>query len=911
MAELPTGTVTFMLTDLVSSTRLWEETSDELMNEALGRHDGILRETIERHGGTVFATMGDGVAAVFGSAADALGAALNVQRRLADPESEPAVLRARVALHSDEGRLRAPGQYVNRPINRCARLMAIAHGGQVLVSGATAVVGRSGLPPGAALVDLGEHRLRDLAEPMHVFQLVHPGIAAEFPPLRSIDRLPGNLPRQVTSFVGRDHELKRVVELVRERPLVTLTGVGGVGKTRLAVQVAAEVAADFADGAWLCELGSVSDPNAVWETLAASLGVLPSAGRRIEEVLLEFLGPKRLLVVLDNCEHLLGSVAAVADAISHRCHDVVVLATSREGLALAGEQMVAVPPLAVPAERAERGSLAQVDAVQLFGDRALDATTDFVLSDRNVAAVGQLCRRLDGIPLAIELAAARVRSLPPEELVARLDQRFRLLTRGSRAALERHQTLRNTIDWSYDLLSRAERTALNRVSVFAGGWDLGAAEAVVSGDEVDRADVVDLLGALVDKSLVDVDAADGRARYRLLETIRQYAQERLEASGETTGVRDHHLDHYVEVSEAAGPRLRSRDQLACCAALLRDTDNVRAALDWAVEASLPDLGLRLVIPLMATGIPLGWTANDWAASAASIDGAANHDLYPLAVAFAAMGATLRGDLDRAAQLVATAEEAQGRLGTDHLWVHAAAGVLAFFQGEVERSVRHYQAWVELARQTGDPYEISQSLSALASALSMVDSPGAAVIAEEAVHVAREAGIPGTLLYALIVLGSRLANDEPSRAPALLDEAVEVAAALGDRQTIATTIMQRGWLAAAQQDWPTALSVTTRAAEECLQAGNLMTLGAALRTAAAAFVGMQRFEPAAVIIGACDARFGLPRLDGPVGIQDAATRSSVLGALGNQRFTELKARGAELTLPGAVAYLRGETDSALA
>ncbi len=385
--------------------------------------------------------------------------------------------------------------------------------------------------------------------------------------------------------------------------LVTLTGMGGVGKTRLALQLAADVIGQFPEGAWWCEFAPVTDPAMVWETLATSLRVQPVPGRAVDESVLDYLAAKQLLLVLDNCEHLLDAVARLVDAIEHRCPKVSVLATSREGLAVAGEQLVAVAPLGVPAEHADGDDLRQSEAVCLFWDRASAARSDFALTDRNVGAVGVLCRRLDGIPLAIELAAARVRSLSPDDLVSRLDQRFKLLTHGSRGALERHQTLRSTIDWSYDLLTPTERHALNRLSVFAGGCDLGAAEAVLPDDELDAADVVDVLGQLVDKSLVVVDDADGGLRYRLLETIRQYARERLDASGDPVALRRRHADHYVALAEAAGPHLRGREQVEWTSVVIRDIDNFRAALDWAVEDTVE--GARA-----APGGPVGGAGQD-------------------------------------------------------------------------------------------------------------------------------------------------------------------------------------------------------------------------------------------------------------------------------------------------------------
>jgi class 3 adenylate cyclase len=476
--------VTFLFTDIEGSTRAWEEQS-EAMRVALAVHDEFVRHAIEAHGGYLVKSTGDGAFAVFGGADEGVGAAVTAQLALVEADwPDDVVLRVRMGLHvgpaTEQG-----GDYLGLEVNRAARLTSVAHGGQIVCSAAVGELVREQF----ALVDLGEHRLRDLQSSVHVFQVDAPGLRSEFPPLRSLDTLPGNLPRQVTTFVGREEEIASLADLVRVTSLVTLTGVGGVGKTRLALQVAAEAVAEFPNGAWLCEFAPVADPGAVWETLAGSLRLQPFPGRSIEESVLEYLAARRLLLVLDNCEHLLDAIARQVTAIGQRCARVSVLATSREGLALAGERIVAVPSLGVPADDSDMNALMGADSVRLFSDRARAAKNVFVLSDRNASAVGVLCRRLDGIPLAIELAAARVRSLSPEDLVARLDRRFKLLTRGSRAALERHQTLRSTIDWSYDLLEPVERRALDRLSVFAGGCDLAAAEAVLAADDLDVWDV--------------------------------------------------------------------------------------------------------------------------------------------------------------------------------------------------------------------------------------------------------------------------------------------------------------------------------------------------------------------------------------------------------------------------------------
>jgi predicted ATPase/class 3 adenylate cyclase len=900
---LPSGTVTFVFTDIEGSTRLWEQFPDE-MRRSVARHDELLRKAIREYGGAVFSTAGDGLGAAFGRAGEAVSAAIEVQRLLAaESWPEPTAIRVRVGLHTGEADER-DGDYFGPALNRAARLMAVGHGGQVVCSQVTAELLRDAVLDGVTLADLGEHRLQDLTDPVHVFQVVHPELRATFPPLRSLTALPGNLPRQLTSFVGRDREVEQVVGLVFERSVVTLTGVGGVGKTRLALQVGAELAAEFADGVWLCELAPVVDPDAVWDTLAATLEVRQSPGRALRDVLLDYLGPKRVLIVFDNCEHLLRSVALVVDAITQRCSHTVVLATSREALALAGEQVVGVPSLPVPTLDVELRELERIDAVRLFCARARDVKPEFALDHRNASAVAQLCRRLDGIPLAIELAAARVRSLSPEDLVARLDERFRLLTRGSRAALERHQTLRHTIDWSYDLLTESEQVMLNRTAVFAGGFDLPAAEAILVGDAIEQADVVDVLGQLVEKSVIDVDPTSAATRYLLLETIREYAQERLEAAGEARGVRDRYLNYYVSLAEAAGPHLRSREQLEWVAALEPDIDNLRAALSFAVETSRPEPALRMISALAVTGLSIGWTAISWAETAVTIPRGSAHQLFPEVCAYAALNATLRGDLEHGATLVERAEAAQSALRTDHTWVHTAAGTLAVFRGDLDNAQRHAKIALERARATGHPRDIADTLTALAGALSNTDPTASIEAAEDAVRVAREAGIISALPHALNLTVHGEAD--PTRERAVRQEIVAVALALGDHQLVATNVAIIEGLEARREDWdwPTALRTHTDAATQYLNGGNTLFATTHLQIAAVAFAKQNHLEPAAVILGFTDthiARLGNKEFLAHL----TATDTALIDALGQTRLTQLKARGAALSFSDAISYAHTE------
>jgi predicted ATPase/class 3 adenylate cyclase len=898
MPDLPTGIVTFLFTDLEGSTRLWEE-HPEAMKSALARHNEILRDAISAHAGHVVKSTGDGFHVVFTTAADAVAAAGRAQVALHEEVwGATGPLRVRMGLHTCEAELRE-GDYFGTAVNRAARLMSIAHGGQVVLSSATAeVVVEAGLD----LQDLGEHRLAGLSRPERVWQLCPPGLDREFPPLRSLDVLPGNLPRQVTSFVGRDREVAEIAALVGSRPLVTLTGVGGVGKTRLALEVAAEVVGDFPDGAWLCELAPLTDPDAIWETVASAFRVLPMPGRSLDEVVVEYLGSKLLLLVLDNCEHLLDAVANLVVAVERSCTGVTVLATSREGLAVAGEQIVAVPSLGVPPGDAPSAVIADSEAVVLFSDRARSARSDFTLTDGNANAVGVLCRRLDGIPLAIELAAARVRSLTPEDIVNRLDQRFKLLTRGSRASLERHQTLRNTIDWSYELLEDRERQALNRLSVFAGGCDLAAAEAVLGGEDLDPLDVVDVLGQLVDKSLVVADPdEDGHLRYRLLETIRQYAQEQLETSGDAPAIRRRHADHFVAVADVAGPRLRSRDDLTWARIMARETDNLRAVADWAAETPSLDHAMRLVAPLAVSGVPIGFSAMDWAESAVAISDAEDHPLFTDVASWATWSATMRSDFDTAGPLARRIEAVEAARGIRSPPACQGPATLAFFRGDLDEARQRAEEWVMRARASGDSYEIATALMMLTGAQFVLgDTVQGQANVEEAVQVAREAGIRSALSQALALLTMFARLDESERMLSLLDEAVEVGTEIGNHIAVFQARSSKvGALAYLGQSIE-ALDFARDTAEQMAQT-TTPTIWGLYDTAAVALQDLGHPEPAAVLFGA-GRHFAQGVLPDEIEELRAARERELLAELGQSQFDSLTAQGGGYTQADATAYL---------
>jgi predicted ATPase len=588
----PSTHLTFLFTDIEASTRAWEH-QPAVMSLALARHDELLQMAVKSAGGTVFKHTGDGVCAAFPTASTAVAAALGAQQafQVEDwPEAGP--LRVRMALHSGAVE-RRDADFFGPPLNRTARLLSTAHGGQVILSLVTAELVREDLPGGADLLDLGEHRLADLSRSERVFQLRHPDLADSFPPLRSLSTRRHNLPVATSSFIGREQELNAVHDLVRASRLVTLVGIGGVGKTRLALQVAAGSTEAFPDGVFLVDLAPLSDPSLVAAQVVRAIGMVESPGRRepdeLVDGLCDHLRERSMLLLLDNCEHLIDSVARLADAVLARCPDIAILATSREPLAVGGEILWRVPSLAMPLDDAPVGDAGSGgDAVSLFCERARAVDADFVLNTDNATAVTRICRRLDGIPLAVELAAARIRVLSVDQIADRLDDCFRILSVGPRTAAARQQTFRATMDWSYDLLPQPEQVLLQRLSVFAGSFDLEAVEGVAPDGQVILAgDVLDLLARLVDKSLVSVRGHGREAHYRLLETVRQYAFEKLIESGTEADVRRRHHDYYLALAHDYMSRDPFSDGFWLVSFLggLRfglSYDNLRVALDWSL-----------------------------------------------------------------------------------------------------------------------------------------------------------------------------------------------------------------------------------------------------------------------------------------------------------------------------------------
>lgn len=719
--SIPSGTVTLLFSDIEGSTHLWERSPEE-MARALERHDELVRRAMDTNGGYVFKTIGDAFCVAFSTGHEALRAALDTQRNVADePWPAGVEIRVRMALHTGVCQER-DGDYFGPTVNRTARLMGIAHGGQVLVSGVTSEL-LSDFPPDEGLLrDLGEHRLRDLGRPEHVWQLASSSIPSEFPPLRSLDNpeLPNNLPELLSSFVGRNAELSEVRTLIEANRLVTLTGAGGSGKTRLAMQAAAEQLDGQGEGVWLIELASVTDEELVPLAVASVLGIQEIMEVSPLETLIGALSNQNVLLILDNCEHLIGACSKFADEVLHNCARVHILATSREPLGIEGERVYRVPSMSLPGGEADTlDDVSASDAVALFLGRAREV--DFVPHDGDVALVSSICVRLDGIPLALELAAARLSSMSLTQLHERLDQRFRLLTGGSRNVMARQQTLQALVDWSYGLLSPAEQSVLRRLSVFGGGFTLEAAESLGANDQVDEFDVANVLHSLVAKSLVVADKGFGTVRFRLLETIRQYsAQKLLDTEGDevTLDVRERHADFYVALAVAAGSGLNSPQHHEWSRKLDVEGENIRATLSHcAVTPARTDDVLRLFVALVWYFVSRSsWDLLPYLAKATQAVGVSSTPLFAgaliaqghLEVAFSMLD---DARVAEAATLVERGLVIARELGEEAL-ESRALGILAYYAArrhDVDLAVELSRESIAAARRSNESSEIAIAL----------------------------------------------------------------------------------------------------------------------------------------------------------------------------------------------------------
>ncbi|WP_231972881.1 MULTISPECIES: adenylate/guanylate cyclase domain-containing protein [unclassified Mycobacterium] len=876
-AAAPSGVVTFLFTDVEGSTRRWEADADG-MRVALAAHDDALRTAIEAHGGWLFKHTGDGVCAAFASPRAAVDAAVAAQRSLELP--------VRMGLATGEAELR-DGDYFGTVLNRAARVMAAGHGGQILVAASTA-----GLLSGVDLVDLGPRRLRDVPMPVGVFQVRAAGLRADFPPLRALDTSPGNLRPAHTSLIGREAAVADIEAAVKTHRLVTLTGVGGVGKTRLALEVATRLADEFPDGAWLFELAAVTDPAAVPDAVAAVLGITQQPGQTVGESVAAALEGRVRLLVLDNCEHVLDAAAQLIETILARSATVKILATSREGLGIPDEQVRPVRSLDVAGVHSA--------AVTLFTERAQGISAGFSMVDgRDAAAVTEICQRLDGIPLAIELAASRMASMTASEVRDRLDHRFRLLV-GARRGLERHHTLRHAVAWSYDLLDDDEKAVLARCSVFAGGFDLESACAVMGAE--DEYVILDLLDALVRKSLLVVDRSSGRTRFSMLETIRQFAEEQLITSGAAGEIRAAHARHFAgrEADVMAlwdGPRQREAYDW-----LTVELANLRTAFRWSTEHGDLDAGAAIAAyagllgPFLENYEPIAWAeemveplrAVDHPRLAAVCVGASLAVLvgrYQEAVRYSEIGETV----------IAAASDKVSSFG------EAFLGSAYLFVGQPERYLELCRAQVGRG---GDANTFARAN--LVFALAVCGSSDEALATGEGLIDAAEAtGNPWVLAYALFVYGYAVRATDPDRALAALRRSLLVARDSGNRFYETQFPYWAAGLMAEQGDPGAAVDHLASAIRNNHESGNIGMMYNALAVLAVFLNRLGHYEPAATIAGLAAvspmAATTLPEL--------AEMIADLREVLGDQTYESLARKGEMMTTAEMVTYAYGQIDQA--
>jgi predicted ATPase/class 3 adenylate cyclase len=861
-AAAPSGVVTFLFTDVEGSTRRWETDADA-MRAALSAHDEVLRSAIEAHGGFMFKHTGDGVCAAFGSPKAAVDAAIAAQHELELP--------VRMGLATGETELR-DGDYFGTVLNRAARVMAAGHGGQILLADSTA-----GLLSGVDLLDLGPRRLRDLPAPVGVFQVRAPGLRTDFPPLRALDATPGNLRPATTSFIGREPEVAEVQAAVKAHRLVTLTGVGGVGKTRLALEVAARLADEFPDGVWFFELAAVSDPAAVPDAVAAVLGITQQPGKTVSESVAAALEGRLRLLVFDNCEHVLDAAADLVEAILAASATVRILATSREGLGIGDEQRWVVPSLDV-------GAGTDSAAVSLFVERARSVAQRFSIRQPDEAtAVVEICRRLDGIPLAIELAASRMASMTVSEVRDRLDQRFRLLV-GSRRGLERHQTLRHAVAWSYDHLDDAEKALLDRCSVFAGGFDLQSACAVMgSGDDFAT---LDLLDALVRRSLLVADRSSRRTRFSMLDTIRQFAEEQLVAGGAASEVRAAHSRYFAGREADILALWDSPRQLEIYKWFSTELANLRTAFRWAADHGDLDVAAPIATYAGLLGVavetlePIAW-AEELIEPASALDHPRLAFLYVVAAQCWVVG--------RIEEAVGYADAGQTVIGNGGgevpFGLEAGLGLAYITIGQPERWVEWCRA--QLARR--DTHTITRA--GLVNALALAGaSEEARVAANGLVEAAEATHNPYALAYALHVYGMAFRDADPIRALEAMRRGLVIAQDSGNRfieSNLASILSQ---LEAEHGDPLAAPDHIILAIRNFYDSGNVGLLPSALATLAVFLGRLGRLEPAATIAGFASSRLTatLPEVNTAI--------THLRDVVGDQTYESLARKGETMTPP---------------
>jgi predicted ATPase/class 3 adenylate cyclase len=912
MSGLPKSTLTFLFTDVEGSTKLWER-GPEAMSQALVRHDELLREAVEAHGGFVFKTVGDAFYAAFSTAAEAVEAAIDAQMSLLSEEwEETGSLKVRMALHTGMAEER-DRDYFGPTINRVARLLSAGHGGQVLLSLSTQELVRDQLPLGAELRDLGVRRLKDVLGPEHIFQLTAPELPASFPPLNTLDVRLNNLPIQPTLLLGREREVAEIADLLRREDvrLLTLTGTGGTGKTRLALQSAAELIDEFEDGVFFVALAPVSDPELVATTLAGALSVSESAGRALEEDLRDYLSDKELLLVLDNFEQVVDAAPLVGELLSG-CPGLKVLVTSRISLRIYGEREYAVRPLELPdpGHLPPLEELRQYEAIRLFTERAHASNTHFSLTKENASAVAEICARLDGLPLAIELAAARIKLLSPQAMRSRIGNPLQFLTGGARDLPERQRTLRDAIAWSYTLLDKSEQALFARLSVFSAGCALEAVEAVHDAEGDLFIDVLESLSSLVDKSLLRQEqGVEGEPRFVMLETIREYARERLELSGNAREIRRLHAEYFLALAEHGASEQQESEEATWLERLDLEHDNMRAALSWTLQSEEAELGMRLAGALWQFWDMRGYYGEGrrWLEEALAKDGRAS---VARAKALEGVGwlADLQGDIDRA---VAAAEEglslgARAKIqSSDRASFLRILGSAAYVSGDHEQATRLYEESLALSREARDERGVASSLLQLGNVSGdRGNHEEAKTFYEEGLALSRRLDDKALLASALISVGAEfLLQGDHARGAMLNEEAAELYRERGNRGHLQYALDNLGWAALMRGDQQQAEGLHRESLALSRQLGDKLVAAEALEGLACSASARGEAERVARLFGAAEAlREAVGYRQEP---REHALREPYLVAarprLSKARWDAAWAEGRQLGFEEAIAY----------
>jgi predicted ATPase/class 3 adenylate cyclase/Flp pilus assembly protein TadD len=909
--RLPSGTVTFLFTDIEGSTRLLQELGDEYAS-LIADHNQLLREIFERHNGNIRGTEGDSFFVAFSSAVDAIQAVIHAQRALAaHPWTNGVSVRVRMGLHTGEPQISELG-YVGIDVHRAARIAAAAHGGQVLLSQTTRDLVHGKLPKHISLRDLGEHRLKDLREPKRLYQLSIQGLPADFPPIKSLDALLNNLPSQLTSFIGRQTELMELSALLKNTRLLTLTGPGGSGKSRLAIQVANETLDEFRNGVVFVALAPVTDARLVASTIAQPLGIKEIPGRPIADSLQDYLRGRSLLLVLDNFEQVIAAAPLVAQLLTG-CGQLKVLITSREALRINGEHEYPVPPLPLPdlTELRSGAALSGYAAVELFVQRAKAVKPDFHLTDEIAPVVAEICHRLDGLPLAIELAAARIKLFSPRAMLERLENRLEFLSGGGRDLPARQQTLRNAIVWSYDLLNEHEQRLFRRLSVFTGGCMLDAVEALAE-NPLDRVSIVGELGSLLDKSLLrQIDDPDGEPRFVMLELLREFGLEQLAASGEQEQIRRWHAKFFLSLAEQAESKMESAEQLEWVNRMEQEHDNLRSALQWSMRAD----GASEICLRLATTLGLFWevrgyfgegrerlsavlnthaaqeeTASRTQLLARAAELAYRQSDYPATISFAAESleiSRLIGDLRGAASAL------------------IKLGNAVTEAGDYKTASEYLEESLDIWRALDDKHGTARALISLGwAALRPGDYQLAQSRLEEALSISRELGDTRSIGFELSGLGEvALRQGHYARATQLLEESLELRRQLGNKWGVGVSLGTLGWVAMREGDWGRARERLGESLKVRYEIGDKGGSAWCLERLAEIALAHGNSEKSVRLLGAAAAlRISIGSVIDPVDHAEYQNKLAVLRIeLGAPRFGELWDEGNKLTLEQAVAH----------